>query len=222
MLVAAQGANSPYYTNPRADLKHLIPREVKRALDVGCGAGAFGAVLKASRGAEVWGVECRADVADVASTRLSKVITGDAAVVLPTLPESHFDLIAFNDVLEHMVDPESILRSSARLLAPNGVVMVSLPNLRFWTDFGPIVMQGEFEYQDLGLLDRTHLRFFTRKSILGFFARSGFRIIRIEGLNPTPSRTLTLANLVTFGRFRDCRYSHFAVIAKPVGERRSA
>lgn len=215
MLVAAQGANSTYYTNPRPDLAHLIPKVVKKALDVGCGNGAFGAALKVSRQAESWGVEARADVADVAATKLHKVITGDAGAVLPTLPEAYFDLVTFNDSLEHMVDPEAVLRATVRLLTPDGVVLASLPNLRYWTDFRRILFWGEFEYQDIGTLDRTHLRFYTRKSIPGLFTRAGFRIVRLEGLGRISSRTLMLANLVTLGRFRDCRYLQFGVIAKP-------
>lgn len=205
-----------YYRNSRPDLAPLIPAHVQTALDVGCGTGEFAKDLQKSRGAEVWGIELRADVAAVAEKSLFKVFAGDATEILPTLPNGYFDLITFNDVLEHTVEPEKVLHAAGPLLTPNGVVLVSLPNLRFWNDFRRLAWHGEFEYVDKGVLDWTHLRFFTKKSIPEFFRRAGFRIVRMEGLNPTPSRSLKIANFLTFKRFEDCRYLQFGMIARPL------
>jgi 2-polyprenyl-3-methyl-5-hydroxy-6-metoxy-1,4-benzoquinol methylase len=206
---------SHYYVNPRVDLEPFLPEKISRVLDVGCAQGLFGKVLRERWGAEVTGVEFRVEVAEIARENLNEVHVGDAAVVLPTLPKGHFDLIMFNDVLEHMVDPEKVLRSAIPLLAPDGMVLVSLPNLRFWTSFRHLAWNGVFEYEDFGVMDRTHLRFYTQKSIPGFFERSGFRIERMEGIHPTTSRTLKLANLLTFNRFKDCKYIQYAIVAKP-------
>jgi 2-polyprenyl-3-methyl-5-hydroxy-6-metoxy-1,4-benzoquinol methylase len=205
-----------YFRNSRPDLEPLLPAQVTRALDVGCGAGEFGKGLQSSRGAEVWGIELRPDVAAVAERSLFRAFAGDATQIMPTLPEGHFDLITFNDVLEHTVEPEKVLRAAAPLLTESGVVLVSLPNLRFWNDFKRLAWNGEFEYVDKGVLDSTHLRFYTKKSIPSFFARAGFRILRMEGLNPTPSRSLKIVNLLTFNRFEDCRYLQFGMIARPL------
>ena len=216
MVSPAQKTESPYYTNSRDDLTQMIPAAVRCMLDVGCGAGEFGKRMQSKLNAEVWGVEYVPDVAEIARKSLFKVFAGDAAVILPTLPEGYFDLITFNDVLEHMVDPESVLSSARRLLSPDGVVLVSLPNLRHWNEFRRLLWNGEFEYADKGILDRTHLRFFTAKSIPGFFRRAGYHITRMRGLNPTPSRSLKVVNFLTANKFRDCRFLQFAMIAKPL------
>jgi 2-polyprenyl-3-methyl-5-hydroxy-6-metoxy-1,4-benzoquinol methylase len=216
MASQPQKTETSYYTGSRDDIMHLVPASARTVLDVGCGAGEFGRQVQKALNAEVWGVELHADIAAMARNSLYKVLEGDAAEVLPTLPEGYFDLITFNDVLEHMVDPEYVLRLAGPLLSSGGSVFVSLPNLRHWDEFRRLLWLGEFEYAERGVLDSTHLRFFTQKSIPGFFARAGYRITHTEGIGPTPSRSLKLLNLATLNRFQDCRFLQFAVLVRPL------
>jgi 2-polyprenyl-3-methyl-5-hydroxy-6-metoxy-1,4-benzoquinol methylase len=205
----------PYYKNPRDDVMPFFPSDVKRLLDVGCGAGAFGEAVKASKGCDVWGIELVPEMGELARERLDKVMIGDACTLLEELPHGHFDLITFNDALEHMAEPWEILAKVKPLLSPRGKLLVSLPNIRYWDALLEVGFGGDFPYQDFGIFDRTHLRFFTKKSIRRLFEESGYRVERLEGINPTPSRKLKMVNLVTGNRFEDCRYLQFVTLASP-------
>jgi 2-polyprenyl-3-methyl-5-hydroxy-6-metoxy-1,4-benzoquinol methylase len=100
------------------------------------------------------------------------------------LPENTFDCILFNDVLEHMISPERALRYAKSLLAP-GVVVAVDPQRPIPSNDSDLVIHARWEYVDYGILDKTHLRFFTRSSIVNMFEREGFAIDSICGINPT-------------------------------------
>ena len=99
------------------------------------------------------------------------------------LPVGSFDCILFNDVLEHMLAPELALRYARRLLTPGGVVVASIPNIRSFPTLWRLMFHGSWEYQDAGVLDRTHLRFFTKSSMVDMFEREGFALEKVCGIN---------------------------------------
>lgn len=171
-----------YFEYPRPEMLALFPNGAKRVLDVGCGAGAFGVELKKKAAAEVWGVEPDGKSFEKAVTRLDRAFHGffDEKT---GLPENYFDCIFFNDVLEHMVDPASALRLAKKLLAPGGKVIASIPNIAHFPTIWHLVFGGEWRYAERGILDRTHLRFFTRDSIAQIFSENGFRVSKLEGIN---------------------------------------
>lgn len=205
-----------YFSQRRVELVDFIPLQTRRFLDVGCGEGSFGAALKQTRPVEVWGIEIMPESAALARQRIDHVLTGDIMGVLEKLPDSHFDCISFNDVLEHTVDPYSLLRKIKRKIAPQGVIVSSIPNVRYFRNLFNIVVRGEWRYEEAGIMDKTHLRFFTRKSIAEMFASLGYRILRFEGINPTSSWRLKLLNLLTFGFFTDTKYMQFCCVAAPL------
>lgn len=209
-------ALSDYYTNPRADVLPFVPDGLERVLDVGCASGHFGASLKPTKAKEVWGIELNAEVAEHAKPRLDRVFVGDALEIVPTMPNANFDAVTFTDVLEHLAWPEEALRAVAPKLAPGGVVIASLPNIRHWNALWEIVMDGEFRYREEGIFDRTHLRFFTKKSIPDLFDRAGYRIERLEGINPNPGRKFALLNTLFLNKFADGRFLQYVVVARPV------
>ncbi len=186
-------------------------------LDVGCGVGAFGAACKDRLGCEARGIEFVPEIGALAQERLDKVFIGDAMEILPTLPPSSFDLVSFTDVLEHLVEPAEALRRTLPLLTPGGRILASIPNIRHWDALLNIVRDKDFPYQDFGIFDRTHLRFFTKKSLPRLFEDAGCEIERLEGINPTPSRKLRMLNLLTFNRWEDCKYLQFVIVAKAAG-----
>ncbi len=153
-------------------------------LDVGCGFATTSERLR-RLGNRVTGIESNAQALAVASTRLDQVIDSDLrdrANIGAQLGPDRFDAVIFADVLEHLDWPGPILRDYLRFLAPGGVVIVSLPNVGLWsTRFG--LLAGRFEYADTGVLDRTHLRFFTRSSARRLLAQAGLRVTR-EAFNP--------------------------------------
>ncbi len=122
------------------------------------------------------------------------------------------DCIVFNDVLEHTVDPWSVLRETKRHLNVGGCVVASIPNVRYLPVLIDLIFRSRWEYVDEGVLDRTHLRFFTRSTIEEMFASSGLKIARLEPINPFRRRGGALLK----GVLGDTRYLQFAVLARPV------
>lgn len=209
-----------YFGNPRREMLPFVPAAAGRILDIGCGAGVFAAGLKAGRQTgrettpEIWGVELDPAAAAAAGQALDRVLVGDALAVLPGLPVGHFDCVVMNDVLEHVAQPEQLLAAVRPLLAPGGRLVASIPNVRYFFNVVDLVWHGRWDYADEGILDRTHLRFFTRSSIIRLFQENGFTVGTMQGINPTGSLKFKLANLGSLGRYRDMRYLQFAVVAE--------
>jgi 2-polyprenyl-3-methyl-5-hydroxy-6-metoxy-1,4-benzoquinol methylase len=205
---------SDYYGHPRREMVPFVPEGVSRILDVGCGAGGFAASLKEARGVrlQIWGVEVNAEAAARAAEVVDEVRVGNALEIVPSLPPGHFDCIVLNDVLEHLPDPALLLAGLRPLLSPTGVLVASVPNVRFFWNVWDLALKGRWDYSDEGICDRTHLRFFTRSSLAGLFADSGYAVERMVGINPTGSSKFALFDLLTLGRFSDMRYLQFAVV----------
>ena len=166
----------------RTPLLKLVPDSCKRVLDIGCNLGRFGYSLKRDREVEVWGVEPDKDCAEVASTRLDKVINDYFSDQNP-IPESYFDLITFNDSIEHMVDPEGALKTCKNILRKEGRIHCSVPNMRYIQNLLHLVVEKDWRYEEQGIRDRTHLRFFTEKSVIRLFKESGYNVVRVERIN---------------------------------------
>lgn len=177
-----------YYCLPRPELTQLITAEGRRILEVGCAAGAMGAALLAKGAAEVVGLDLHEPALAVARTRLTAAHRVDLNA-LPDLPypTGHFDLMTFADVLEHLVDPARVLRHLARWLQPDGAILVSLPNVRHESVVLPLLVEGLWDYADSGILDRTHLRFFTRKGMLRMLDDAGFAAVGPMAGSHTPT-----------------------------------
>lgn len=203
-----------YFSNSRVEMLKYVPLNAKRILDVGCGEGVFGYAIMRRQNCDVWGIEPDQRAAEIARKRLNTVIQAEFND-MHSLPKASFDCIVFNDVLEHMIDPWNALRIAKTLLrSPESVVVASIPNFRCWGNMLEIVLQANWEYKNGGLLDITHLRFFTFKSINKLFKGLEYDIKLIEGINPTQSEKYRLLNALLFNRIWDMRYQQFAVVAK--------
>lgn len=205
----------PYFRGLREEMLAFVPSNIARALDVGCGAGGFGAMVKERTGAEVWGIEANEEVAKESKKWLDRVLIGDATEQLRELPARTFDAIFFNDILEHLVWPDEALRRARELLTNDGVVIASIPNIRYFKALKQILFKRDFPWDDEGVFDRTHLRFFTKKSMIRLFEDSGFQVKRIEGINAAQGTKLAIALVLTFGLFSDARFLQYAVVARP-------
>lgn len=204
-----------YYESMRGEMARFVPRRVKRILEFGCGSGFFSETLKKELGAECWGVEIDPGAAQVASEKLYRVIREDAGDSLGILPDRYFDCIVLNDVLEHLVDPFSLLENMKTKLRSGGVAVLSIPNVRFWNNLRAFAWRGEWDYKEAGILDSTHLRFFTYKSLVRMFPKLGYEVVNIEGINPTRNTKFRLLNLVLLNRLWDAKYHHFACVIRP-------
>ena len=170
----------PEYYHPRPDVAELVSRDSRVIVDVGCGAGLLGAQLKRDQpGRIVYGIEPDRAAAERARGALDDVLHGGAETPWP----DHWqrpDCLVFADVLEHMVDPWSTLRSAAARLGAGGRVLISLPNAAHYSVVGPLVLHGRWEYREQGILDRTHLRFFTRKSAFELVQSAGLDVVQCK------------------------------------------
>ena len=197
----------------------FIPASATRVLDVGCHTGAFGAGLKRRRcgGCEVWGVEMNPITAAQAQSCLDRVHVG-AFDADADIPPHHFDVVVFNDVLEHFADPWQALAVARSKLAPGGVVVASIPNFRHLDNLIHLLWRQDFRYEATGIRDRTHLRFFTRKSALRLFQDSGFQVLQARGINADwshPNWARRLAYRAIAAAAPDTRYLQFAIVARP-------
>lgn len=146
-----------------------------KVLDLGTGSGSLGHYLTANLRCTVDGVTFNAQEAALARTGYRRVEVADLeqCQLQEIFKGEQYDYIVCADVLEHLKKPESVLLSCRSLLAPTGKLILSIPNAAYCGLIGEL-MSGEFTYREEGLLDRTHLRFFTRKSLLRFLAQSGW------------------------------------------------
>ena len=171
----------PYFEIANLEIPKILDRLPKglRVLDVGCGSGVHGAELKRIHGHSVIGVDLSASSIDKARTRLDDAYVGDV-----TRPEQYpfarverFDVILFSDILEHLCDPAGVLARHLFLLKSDGHVIVSLPNVAIWNvRFG--LLFGNFNYQQTGTLDKTHMRFFTWKTTREMLESAGLVLER--------------------------------------------
>jgi 2-polyprenyl-3-methyl-5-hydroxy-6-metoxy-1,4-benzoquinol methylase len=203
-----------YFSNPRLEVAALLPPSARHVLEVGCGEGLF--ALHVHGWQSYWGVEPSA-AAEHARERLDTVLQGPWEAVADQIPAQRFDLAVCNDVIEHMADPESFLASLKTRLVPGARVVGSVPNVRYLPNLGELLWQRDWRYRDDGILDRTHLRFFTRRSVARLFTEQGFVIEQLTGLNdvltlaPWPGRlrwglTLRLLELATLRSHHDTRF----------------
>ena len=172
-----------YYDRINTKLFKLIPPDLGCILEIGCGAGALGAHYKAqSPATEYIGVELDQAAAEIGRERIDRVITANVEQADdPELQfaDQSFDAMIYGDVLEHLINPWEVLDRHSRWLKPDGYVIASIPNVQNWTILRDL-MRGRWDYQEEGLLDRTHLRFFTLDSVKALFAQAGLRIETIE------------------------------------------
>lgn len=194
-----------YYNKVRHDLLSIGPPLSGRCLDVGCGDGSTGEyLLSEGRCSEVFGVELSESMAEVARGRLTGVVTVDLNLrdYSDIASLGKFDSITMGDVLEHLADPDELLRTLVSdSLLPGGSVLISVPNIRSAEVLVPLVL-GDFEYRDSGVLDRTHLRFFTLKSATRMIEAAGLEVVAYGSTQPpteNPAMRLALRAIGSFG-----------------------
>jgi len=179
MAVHADPKDPSYYGNARVDVLRFLEPPLGRVLDVGCGAGANAAVLRDLGATEVIGIEIHEPSAERARDVLDQVLTGPVEERLPDLAGA-FDTILAYDVLEHLVDPYSVVRGLRERAAPGARLHVSLPNARHWSLMRDLVLHGSFAYTEQGHRDATHLRWFTKADAVAMVERGGWRVERVD------------------------------------------
>ena len=196
-----------YYSFVRWELLEFIHNDNNIVLDVGCGSGKTGLAMKEKgKAKEVIGIELVPEIANKARMNLDKVICGDVeTLVLPY--NEYFDYIILGDVLEHLNNPWNYVNSIRSYLKKDGRIICSIPNVRYWQVLNPLILRGSWEYTDKGILDITHLRFFTKKSMIALLKDNGFKQIEAVPsfkIKPTSGKyNLNLINSFTFSLFEE-------------------
>jgi 2-polyprenyl-3-methyl-5-hydroxy-6-metoxy-1,4-benzoquinol methylase len=210
---SGESGSLPYGDNARSDVEPFVPSRARSVLDIGCAFGGFGAALKRARpGIEVWGIEPNREAAQAARTRLDVVVEGRFP---EEAPDRQFDCLVFNDVLEHVAYPWDTLRAATQFLTPSGTIVAAIPNVRHFSVIVPLVLRGRWEYRDSGILDRTHLRFFTRRSMIQLFESSGLCVETVAPLRLAPRTSGEIPFLLAlFGRrSQELRALNYLIVA---------
>ncbi len=203
-----------YYSNSRSEMLRFVPENCQNILEVGCGEGGFLAAVKEIHNLEAWGVDISESAISCASGLIDKAICVDLTENMDVLPEGYFDAIFFNDVIEHIIDPGNLLKNIASKLAPNGVVIASIPNARHFKMLLMLLWDKDFKYEKAGLMDEAHLRFFTRKSMIRLFKSVDYNLHSITPINKSKSLRPVLIKLFTLGLIgNDISYLQYVIVA---------
>jgi 2-polyprenyl-3-methyl-5-hydroxy-6-metoxy-1,4-benzoquinol methylase len=191
-----------YFGSSRPDIVHLLQTGPQSAiLELGCGAGGTGrAAMAAGKAGRYVGIELDEGAAAIAAEHLSQVIVGDVGDIDLAPMAGTFDALIISEVLEHLTDPWTTLERLVRCLKPGGAVFASSPNIAHWHVLRDLLV-GRFVYAEVGVMDKTHLRWFTPDSYREMFEGAGVEVLEVRALTPTRWKARLFDNL-TGGRFR--------------------
>jgi SAM-dependent methyltransferase len=188
-----------YFANARRALFEPLPRDAKSVvLELGCGAGATGALALSEGRCGAWvGVEKFAGAARTAEMALTRVHVGDIEVMELPYPSETFDALICGDVLEHLIEPGEALKRLVPLLKPGARFVASVPNISNWRILLAL-LRGSFDYVDEGAMDRTHLRWFTPATLRRLIEDAGLEVDCLRALGMGPGKRL-LTKIMPFG-----------------------
>jgi len=175
-----QTKDKGYFSHARQEVIELLPKKFDSVLEIGCGMGSTLRLIQ-SLGMCSWigGVEISKDAASEARKHLDFLVEGDFEKLELDVKPASLDVILCLDVLEHMNDPWAVLERLKMLLKPSGVLIISLPNVKHHSVLLPLIFSDAWQYQDAGIMDRTHLRFFTFKTSVAMLNHADFSVERV-------------------------------------------
>lgn len=192
-----------YYSIVRNPLISMLKSPAGAVLEIGCGTGKTLEYLKINGANNVIGIELREDVALAASQNkyIDQVYNCDFLDDKSPLRGCKFDTIILSHVLEHFTDPKLVLAKIRAHMHPKSTFLLAVPNVRHLSVLAPLAFKGDFEYADSGILDHTHFKFYTKKSILNTLCKNGFNIQAVK--MDFGGRKSYTANKLSFGLFEE-------------------
>jgi 2-polyprenyl-3-methyl-5-hydroxy-6-metoxy-1,4-benzoquinol methylase len=213
-----------YFSHARKEIAPFLPAQCGRVLEIGCGSGATLNWLRHDRAASFTvGVEIFEAAAQSARVCADAVYCLDYEKGELPLESGEFDVILCLDVLEHMVDPwQVITRLVSKHLVEGGTLIVSLPNVRYFSVVLPLLFLGRWDYQEEGVLDRTHLRFFTRNTAVRLLSHDQLECVRCIGFGTDWPSLKSVLNVLTAGFFREILTYQYVLAARKIHRPKSA
>lgn len=204
-----------YFSRARTDLLKVLPSFSERVLEIGCGSGATLAWMKSQGLAEhTTGIELAPQMAEEAGKNVDELIIGDAEALLGDVAAAPvYDLVLCLDVLEHFVDPWRMIKKISHALKQGGVVIASIPNVRHFSVLVPLVFKGRWDYKEAGILDHTHLRFFTKASAARLLQTKDLDVTAVVP-NIQPGSKSYWAKKLSFGLLADFCTVQYLVCAQ--------
>jgi SAM-dependent methyltransferase len=205
-----------YFEDERIDIASFIEEGENLVLEIGCGKGNTGRVLRETNKAfKLVGIELNGEIAARAEKVFDNVLCGDVEALDLPCAYGPYDYVVCGDVLEHLRDPWTTLKKIYGVLKPGGFIIASIPTIRNWRVIIDLIFKGEFSYRECGVLDITHLRFFTKRSIRKLFEDNRFKVMNIHS-NSFGAKA-SLINKLTFGLFDELLTLRYLVKAmKPL------
>lgn len=168
--------SASYFSKTNMNIIASIMGNSNTVLDIGCGFAMTGRELKQRNLAKyVIGIEANPDVAEVAKKNIDEVICCNAEDVELAF-DDFFDYIILSHILEHLYDPSAFIKKIAKSLKKEGKLIVGLPNIKYWRILWDLIFRDMWEYQEAGILDHDHVRFFTMKSAVRLIEDSNYEI----------------------------------------------
>jgi 2-polyprenyl-3-methyl-5-hydroxy-6-metoxy-1,4-benzoquinol methylase len=222
----SQSIDSPsaaYFGFERRDVTGFLPASYRNVLEIGCAEGHFSKHLP--QAVEYWGIEPDPVAARSAESRIAHVLCGTFDACHSQIPDGKFDLVVCNDVIEHMNDHDWFLQNIQKKMTADALIVGSLPNVRYITNLVDLLVRKDWPYTNSGILDRTHLRFFTEKSLRRALTTNGFSVQELRGINSVFRRPQSLMDAAkvavagaaivgTVGFAADVRFFQFAFRAR--------
>jgi SAM-dependent methyltransferase len=203
-----------YFNNTRLDILPLLPKYSETILEIGCGNGATLKHLKDyGKCKEATGIELTEYAALEAKQVIDKILIGDAEEIIKTIESNTYDLVLCLDILEHLVDPWLMIEQISRVLKKGGVIISSIPNIRTIRVISKLALFGKFEYEEAGIMDKTHLRFFTKTSAIDLLSINRLEVDRWIHSPFADKSKSSIFNTMTFGFFRDLLTEQYIIRA---------
>jgi len=189
-----------YYNFTRTELIEMLPFLCGRFLEIGCGAGGTLEYLKSKGASYVAGIDINKEAIEIASKRgLDFVMVADVEKDELPFKDREFDCIILADVIEHFYNPWDTLKKITHHLKNEGFILMSIPNIKYYKVLMSLILRDEWTYSEAGILDNTHIRFFTLKEIKKLLDYAGLKIVEIRW-NASTGRKFRIINALLFNK----------------------